>query len=476
MSHGNQLSATEHFVVLMLENRSFDHLLGFLYTDQNNVSLSGQPYEGLTGTESNPDKQGQPVKVSRILPTDPHPYFTPGVNPGEGYRPTNAQLFGSLTPPSPPTATMNGFVTNFADTLALRTQQAQTNPPGHQPTIIPGTTDGDIMRCHTPESLPVLSALARGYAVCDHWFSPAPTETMPNRAFACAATSQGHMDDHTHTFTCPSIFGLLSREGLDWKVYGYILDPLTRGNFPDIHSADAGHFGVFTDFQAAAAAGTLPVFTFLEPSWAATGNSEHPVNDVAAGERLLQQVYRTLHDSPAWNKTLLVITYDEHGGCYDHVPPPATATAPGDGTAGEFGFDFGRFGVRVPAVLVSPLIDKGIVFRPGGNATPLDHTSVLKTVEERWSLPALTQRDAAATGLADVLTLVTPRTDDVLDNVHAPTEAAVNPNAGEISHLQAIHADLVARQLLAGPHELYRPLPAAQTPEAYDAFIRDHTE
>ncbi|ARF58451.1 alkaline phosphatase family protein [Streptomyces gilvosporeus] len=476
MAHGSRLSAMEHLVVLMLENRSFDHLLGFLYTNQNNVAPSGQPYEGLTGTESNPDKQGQPVKVSQILPTDAHPYFTPGANPGEGYKPTNAQLFGSITAPSPPTATMDGFVTNFADTLVQRTQQAQHSPPGHRPTIIPGTTDGDIMRCHTPQSLPVLAALARGYAVCDHWFSPAPTETMPNRAFACAATSQGHMDDHTHTFTCPSIFGLLSKNNLDWKVYGNVSDPLTRGNFPDIHSASANHFGVFTDFQAAARTGALTTFTFLEPSWSATGSSEHPVDDVAKGEQLIQQVYRTLHDSPAWEKTLLVITYDEHGGCYDHVPPPATATPPGDGTAGEFGFDFARFGVRVPAVLVSPLIDQGIVFRAPANAAPLDHTSVLKTLEERWSLPSLTKRDAAATGLGDVLTRTAPRTDDVLAHVAAPAAAAVNPSAGEISHLQEIHADLVARQLVPGARELYRPLPTEATPEAYEEFIRAHTE
>ncbi|MGW4562327.1 alkaline phosphatase family protein [Streptomyces sp. NPDC004561] len=476
MTDGNQLSAMEHLVVLMLENRSFDHLLGFLYTEHSNVSPSGQPYEGLTGTESNPDKQGQLVKVSRIQPGDPHAYFTPGVNPGEGYRPTNAQLFGSLTPPSPPTATMNGFVTNFADTLVLRAQQVKNNPPGHRPTIIPGTNDGDVMRCHTPSGLPVLSGLASGYAVCDHWFSPVPTETMPNRAFACAGTSQGHMDDHTHTFTCPSIFGLLSRQGLDWKVYGYISDPLTRGNFPDIHSATADHFGRFTDFQTAAGTGALPAFTFLEPSWEATGNSEHPVEDMASGERLIQQVYRTLHDSPAWNHTLLVITYDEHGGCYDHVPPPTSATPPGDGTTGELGFGFDRFGVRVPTVLVSPLIDQGIVFRAPADGTPLDHTSILKTLEERWSLPALTQRDAAATGLGDVLTLTTPRTDDVLANVTPPPVAAVNPSAGEISHLQQTHADLVARHLVPGPHDLYRPLPTDQTPEAYEEFIRSHTE
>src|SRR5207244_3726994 len=110
-------------------------------------------------------------------------------------------------------------------------------------------------------------------------------------------------------------------------------------------------------------------------------------------------------------------TYDEHGGCYDHVAPPAGATPPDtgatppDNSAGEFGFDFTRFGVRVPTVLVSPLIPAGTVFRVPDGSVPLDHTSILKTVEQRWNLPALTARDAAAPGVGDVLSLTTPRTD-----------------------------------------------------------------
>src|SRR5215207_7588089 len=114
------------------------------------------------------------------------------------------------------------------------------------------------MGCFTPEMLPVLSGLARGYAVCDHWYSSAPTETFPNRAFVNAGTSQGHMNDKTGSFTVTSIFGLMSRHDLDWAIYGYDKPPLTRANFPDTVAADASHFGLFKDFQAAAAAGKLP--------------------------------------------------------------------------------------------------------------------------------------------------------------------------------------------------------------------------
>jgi phospholipase C len=283
----------------------------------------------------------------------------PGADPGEGYVATNLQLFGSQTPPTPPVATNQGFVTNFASTLAWES----TDPSW---SVLPGTTANDMMGVFTPEMLPVLSGLARGFAVCDQWFASAPTETMPNRAFASAATSQGHLDDKTKSFTCPSIFGALSQRQVTWMIYGYDSDPLTRLTFSDTTSAPDSNFGVFSDFQTAAQAGQLPSYTFLEPSWSSSGNSQHPNYDVSLGEQLLMAVYEALRSGPAWNQTLLIVTYDEHGGCFDHLPPPAGATPP-DNSVGEYGFDFTRFGVRVPAVLVSPWVEQGTVYRaPAG--------------------------------------------------------------------------------------------------------------
>ena len=198
------------------------------------------------------------------------------------------------------------------------------------------------------------------------------------------------MDDKTHTFTSPSIFGLLGQHGIGWAIYGYDAQPLTKSTFTDVTSAANGTIGQFTDFQAAAAGGTLPAFTFLEPSWGATGNSQHPNYDVALGEQLIHDVYEALRAGPGWPQTLLIVTYDEHGGCYDHVPPPSGAMPP-DNDAGEFGFDFTRFGVRVPAVLVSPLIQAGTVFRVPAGTTPIDHTSILKTVQAALG-PAVADR------------------------------------------------------------------------------------
>ncbi len=449
----------------MLENRSFDHMLGFLYP--NKTGPNGQPFEGLLGTESNNDENGNPVTVYQIDAGNPGAYFMPGADPGEGYANTNSQLFGSGRAPSPPVATNGGFVSNFAAAISFDQRDNRS--------VLSGTTPSDIMGVFPPAALPVLSGLAAGFAVCDHWYSSVPTETFPNRAFACAATSQGHMNDSTSSYTVQSIFGLMTAHNLSWKIYGYDAEPLTRGNFPDTANAPDTCFGRFTDFQADAAGGTLAQYSFLEPSWGSAGNSQHPNYDVALGEVFLQQVYQALRSGPGWNQTLLIITYDEHGGLYDHVPPPSGATPP-DSSIGEFGFDFTRFGVRVPAVLVSPLIPAGTIFRVPEGATPIDHTSVLKTVELRFGLPSLTARDAAAPDLGGVLTLTTPRTDDPLAAVVAPASTGANPAAAEVSHLQQLQAQMTADLPVPAEQLVNQPLLASQrTPADFAHYIEART-
>jgi phospholipase C len=458
------LAAIQNIVVLMLENRSFDHMLGLLYADRDNVSPTGQAFDGLTGKESNPGPDGKPVTVFPIEVNTSNDYFMPGADPGEGYQATNLQLFSADGAPTPAVATNAGFLTNFSNTLAW-----EASKPGWTP--LPGTVAADIMGIYTPAILPVLSGLAKGFAVCDQWFSSVPTETLPNRAFACAATSQGHMDDTTKTFTVPSIFGLLSDHGVSWKIHGYTASPLTKLNFTDTTNAAATHFGQFADFQADAASGSLTAFTFLEPDWGATGNSQHPNYSLALGEQLIHDVYDALRNGPQWHQTLLIITYDEHGGCYDHVSPPTTATPP-DASVGEFGFDFKRFGVRVPTVLVSPLIAPGTVFRVPATSTPLDHTSILKTVEKRWGLPALTARDAAAPDVGAVLTLASARTDDPLAGVTVPRTPPGNPAEFPISHLEQVHAELVSRLPVPdGAGGGYHTMPSLVTSADAKAYI-----
>lgn len=465
----NQLAKIDHIVMLILENRSFDHMLGFLYADQGNKSPLGQPFDGLTGTEWNPDDLGRQIAVYKIAASDDDPYLMPGADPGEGFSNTNYQLF-STDDPAPGAAPDNkGFVINFKAAIA-------SDLAKHYSDTLPGTQASQIMGMYTPELLPILSGLAKGYAVCDAWFASAPTMTMPNRAFALAATSQGHLDDHVKIFTCPSIFGRLSDKGLDWAIYGYNAEPLTRHDFPDVQNAAESHFGHFRDFEERAAAGTLPPFTFLEPSWDATGNSQHPNYDVAAGEQLIHDTYYAVRNGKNWASTLLVITYDEHGGCYDHVAPPADAVPPGDGSVGENGFGFDRYGLRVPAVLVSPLIPAGTVFRAAQGR--IDHTSVLRTIHDRWGTQPLTQRDDAAASLGDVLSLAQPRAaaDDPLAGVAIPVSTGDHPSAATPSKLQQIHANRVAALPIRnakGHYEEATP-PQGSAAEVSD-FIRDRT-
>lgn len=186
----NQLSKIKHVVQLMLENRSFDQMLGYLYFNDGNKSpKTGQAYEGLTGNEFNLDDTGQQVKVYPITAAAPHPYFMPGADPGEGLQNTNYQLFSGFDPKPGATPKNDGFVVNFKAAIA-------SDLAHHYNDTLPGTDPSEVMGMYSPEMLPVMSALAKGFAVCDQWFCAAPTQTIPNRAFAGAATSQGHLDNH----------------------------------------------------------------------------------------------------------------------------------------------------------------------------------------------------------------------------------------------------------------------------------------
>jgi phospholipase C len=429
------LDSIDHVVLVMLENRSFDHLLGFLYPKSQN-------FEGLDGTESNLDANGTEVKVFEITAGMQNAYYFPLANPAEGYFATNDQLFSSDTPPASGQAANDGFVTSFAKEL-----QAPAHPL--DPKLV-GAEPASIMGMYAADTLPVLSGLAKGFAVCDGWFASVPTQTFPNRAFAVAGTSLGYTDNSARgipAFNTPSVFGKLADAGQTWKIYGYSGEPLTARDYPD--TVQPGPNGEvvsgFTRFKSDAAAGQLAAFSYIEPEWATHArpgdspdvtnadnqhnfsleNDQHPVSNLAVGEKLLYDVYQALRsNASAWAKTLLIITYDEHGGMYDHVHPPTGAIAPDD-VIGSSGFDFTRLGVRVPAVLVSPLIQQGTILHAPGGGQPFDHTSIIATLRARFGIGALGKRDAAAPDLGSILTLQTPRTDDPLAAIAPP--AAANP-------------------------------------------------
>jgi phospholipase C len=472
------LDSINHIVVLALENRSFDHMLGFLYDQDNNQPRRGQQFDGLTGNETNPDADGKLVTITKITNQTPNAYWYPLCNPGEGFENTNQQLFDTdptSAVPVPPDANNQGFIRNFTTALAdANAGKPYTDPPW------PGAQDSSVMAAFTPEALPVMSGLARGFAVCDRWFASVPTQTIPNRSFLLAGTSQGHLNNHgKNAYSCPSIFGALTHRQVSWKAYGDKILPYVMTDFPDTRSAPSSCSGKFPDFQAEAAAGQLPGFCFLEPDFGNMGNSQHPADNVAAGEQFIHDVYRACRDGKDWNSTLLLITYDEHGGNYDHVAPPTDATPPGDGAKPDFGFDFARFGVRVPALLISPLIEAGTIYRAPAGGPPLDHTSLLATARKRWGFDPLTNRDRAAPDFASALTLDVPRGDDPLDGVVPPAVTPATDNAGN-----AVPAATAPNQLQLGYAERAANLSSAKvaavqvpahlhTSEDYDNFIND---
>lgn len=477
-------SPFKHVVVMMFENRSFDSMLGFLY--KNNISpLTKQPFEGLTGKETNPDRNGDAVKVFKIDPTDPYAYFMPKKDPGEGFANTNYQLFGAEKKPFPKGIAPNqGFVLDFENPIDNAPLEKMENPktdkitstktvkskydyksdvykkwyntpkPKEHSKHVPdlkSVVGKDIMGMFTPETLPVLSSLAKNYAVCDHWYCSAPTETLPNRAFTHMGTSQGYLYDEIHSYSAKSIFKHLMDNDKTWGIFGNNGKPYTVAFCQDIPSTTnkegkkvVGQLpkgckvGAFEDFENALTNNELPDYTFLEPIWGHKGNSQHPNYNVADGEQYLLEIYNALKTSPYWEDTLLVVTYDEHGGCYDHVTPPNTATSP-PAISKTFGFEFDRYGVRVPTVLISPKIEAGTVYRTKSDV-PLDHTSILATLEEMFELSPLTERDKAAPHILDVATLKIPRTDNPMKGIVPPKANSAIKIEDHASQIQQMHA------------------------------------
>jgi phospholipase C len=489
------LESIDHVILLMLENRSFDHLLGYLYPKSGD-------FDGLDGTESNPDLAGTMVSVHPITPDQENAYYYPLANPAEGFVATNEQLFSSDTATADGKAANDGFVTSFAREVAHPTHPQDPKLVGAQPS--------SIMGMYAPETLPVLSGLAKGFAVCDRWFASVPTQTFPNRAFAVAGTSLGYTNNSAHgtpEFNTPSVFGKLVDAGQTWTIYGYSKRPLTANDFPDTvkHGPRGKVESGFDKFQSDVAGGQLATFSYIEPEWATyprkgappdtvqaddehnfhVENDQHPVSNLAVGEKLIYDVYTALRSNQAvWEKSLLIITYDEHGGNYDHVPPETGATPPDDVTRGPDFFDFTRFGVRVPAVIVSPLIPAGTVFRAPAGGPPYDHTSIIATLRARFKLDKLGKRDAIAPHLGPALTLSEPRGDDPLNGITPPTAAApvLQPGSALIGEAPSsfLEAKAIAAAKLPVPSEpIENPeqtVAALSTAAKQYAFIQDRLQ
>lgn len=404
------LQKINRFVVLMLENRSFDHLLG-------GFKKANPAIDGLTGKESCPDSFGAGSQVTVRAAAD----FTMSFDPGHEFMDVQTQLYGldpanpgNPKPPSNPAA-MNGFI-DSADAAA----QAASVPNDRV----------RVMEFFPAGALQVLSTLAQQFAIFNYWHSSLPGPTWPNRFFAHAGTSGGLTDSPDtaailagFNFKQGTIYDQLKNAGRSWRVYhdGMPQCAGIRSLLLEYVDPLTSNFSEWTNFADDVSNSALPDYTFIEPRYAigsqyVGGTSMHPLDDLRLGEQLVKDVYELIRQSPTyWNDTMIIVTFDEHGAFYDHVPPPA-ATPTGDDTAYRnprhpFGFDL--LGVRVPAIVISAYTAPNTVIgtSPNDPATIFDHTSILKTVADRFSLPGLTPRDKSANSLAAALNLSTPRTD-----------------------------------------------------------------
>ncbi len=419
----------EHIIVPMLENRSFDNMLGWLGTSNGEQ----QKVNGVAGKNlSNPippyadnpnGKQVVPVGKGTVM-TNPNP------DPGEEYFHVNTQLYGQVNPPEnrykpfnrkpynlpddgklPPVAPMNGFLCDYIDNFAAIRNRA----PTYDEYKI-------IMDCFDEQSVPVISTLAKEYAVFDNWHCSVPSQTLCNRSFVHSATSNGFVVNspyyHWLLTDSPTIYNRIQDKNdpnLTWKIYFDKLDVLSLTGLiqPAIWKYRDTNFKYMEDFEADAASGTLPSYSFIEPRLFIDHNDEHPpisdpflTSSVLAGELLINRIYQAVRNGKNWDKSLFIITYDEHGGCYDHVSPPAAVPPKPNAPAGQYGFKFDRLGVRISTVMISPYIKKGTIL-----SEVYDHTSIIRTASKRWQLEPLTERDKHAKSFEEVLNSPTARTD-----------------------------------------------------------------
>ncbi len=391
MARSNIQKKIKHVVVLMLENRSFDNLAGWLYggtLQPRTFRPDGTPerYNGLAGADySNPIDFSPGAKIHPAVRGVAGDFRIPTPDPNEAFKHMNVQLFGSAVkkakgddqswlPPEGQVPSMQGFLADYV------TAKCSTRKIAPQ-----------IMRTFSPDELTAMSNVAWEYAISDNYHASCPTQTWPNRAFMHAGTSEGRVNNFPYLpYGAKTIFNVFEEEKVSWRVYksSEILPSLTRIQMTELWDPLLDdHFHHVSRFIEDCRCGDLPDYSFVEPSFVVEAGtratSEHPPSDVCAGDHFLTDVCNAVVQSPDFAETLLIINFDEHGGCPDHVPPTWTAVSPDKHSdPGHCGFRFNRYGVRVPAIFVSPHIEKGTLIRAGkdpwsDNAVPFDHTSIL---------------------------------------------------------------------------------------------------
>ncbi|KAL8495829.1 hypothetical protein ACS0TY_019803 [Phlomoides rotata] len=385
-------------VILVQENRSFDHMLGWMKSINPEI-------DGATGTESNTLSSSDPSSNRLHFG---HQSGNVEPDPGHSFEAVYEQIYGvpwDKDTPANLLPTMQGFA-----------QQAETIQPGMSKIVMNG---------FKPDQLPVFKELISEFAVCDRWFCSVPSLTQPNRLFIHSATSYGTTANDTQNlikgYPQKTIFESVEEGGCSFGIYyQYPPSTLFYRNLRRLKYIDNFHqFDVH--FKRHCKEGKLPNYVVIEQRYFETklvpGNDDHPPHDVSEGQNLVKDVYEALRSSPQWNEILFVIIYDEHGGFYDHVPTPVEGVPSPDDIVGPdpTNFKFDRLGVRVPAILISPWIEPGTVLHGPSGPYPTsqyEHSSIPATVKKLFNLENfLTKRDAWAGTFEGVLNRTAPRTD-----------------------------------------------------------------
>jgi len=387
----------EHIVFLMLENRSLDNVTGWVYENSKPKRLlpvqSPPDFDGLKKDTFFNSYKGRDLYVKHGTQSFSEPMRTPRYDPHEPFEHVTIQLFGDSqgNVPNPLTfgtpAKMKGFAYDYD--AGYESWEALHEVMG----AYRSTTD----------QLGVLGSLALNYAISDRWFSSAPTQTNPNRAFSVCGTSLGRVknanEEAIEQFDTRTIWNALPT-GTGFGLYYHDVwqngQCFTQYTFPQINKAIIpGRFAEIAKietFLQRAKAGGLPAFTFIEPAWGYgkgdiyhQGTDYHPPTKVGPGEAFVAKVYNALtSNKAAWAKTLFIVTFDEHGGTYDHVDPGWGCMKPDQHSGPPPGnFQFDRWGVRVPTIMASPWIPAGTVFRALSDRYHYDHTSFISTIL-RW--------------------------------------------------------------------------------------------
>ena len=376
----DKLDEIDHIVVLMLENRSFDHMLGYLSLEGGRTDI-----DGLDGTQSN-------EYMGNVYRPEPLSDTVFGPDPHHDWSNVQRQLGDEN----------GGFIQNFATVKNCESPER-------------------IMHYFGASEVPTFEHLAKQFCVCDRWFSSLPAATQPNRMYCLAGTSNGEVENRSpllapNGWDVTPIFEFLP-DTVTWRYYshdvaalrfvkGYLTAPTRK----------------ITAFYKQAKDGTLPNVCWIDPdfgylTYPGPANDDHPEHDISHGQNLIRRVYNALLTGPKeqWEKTLLVVVYDEHGGFYDHVSP--TLWTPDDNYP-----DCRVYGVRVPAMVISPWVKEGVAY--GSQSHHLsdeqvifDHTSILKTILLRFCKgadadpPSMTSRVDGANSLGALLTEDSPRSD-----------------------------------------------------------------